>query len=789
MGFWLLLFLFIGSSILANSLRPKNINSDPSPSSLGDFSFPTAEEGRCIPIAWGTVHVKGGNVTWYGNLTVETLTKRVGNWISHQDVVTGYHYYLGVQYCLCYGPIDAIVDVQFDDRSPGYTKVSGAENDVLTFNNWGFFGGDDKEGGIAGTMVVWKGTNTQGADSYLQSVIGCSLPGYRGVCYAVLRGMYLGTSAYIKPLSITFRRCPNQLGVPSGHERIGEDANPACALYELLTEPRWGLGLPSGSVDLTSFRAAAETLFTEGVGISMIVDSQSPGNKLAEEILRHIDAVLFTDPFTGVLTLKLVRADYVKSALPLFNESNADGVEFSRPSWAETKNYIRVKFIDRANAYMSRIAFECNLANVQVRGGVMAIQEMDYKGFSTAALAQRVAARDLKTLSYPVATIRLNVNRTGWSLRPGSAFRLTWPTLGISEMVCRVTGLTGGDLNDGKVVVEAVEDIFNVTWTSNVDPGGGGWIDPRSLPTPLAFQRLEEMPYTVAGGNLRYVMTFASHGSGTARGYEVWSDPLNGTNFDKTEDVPVFSPTAQLVSNIAELDTSFNVYNGLDFTMVPSVKTGTENRSGSNLLIVDNEIIAFESCTDNGDGTFTIAGARRGALDSAPRAHLANARAWYLSAGRTDANAYGADVVVNVKMLPYNDSGVVTLANATAINKSTSSRASRPYCPCNLKMGGASYPATITGTVTVSWDHRNRLDTGWSYASPPGMTNAIEAGCQYRIQWRNGAGTVVREVTTTGKTDIYTPATGTGWTVRVYCEVISGGLLSQDYLLWTGAVV
>lgn len=40
-----------------------------SPASLEDFDVPVAEEGRPIPVVFGTVEVTGANVLWYGDLS------------------------------------------------------------------------------------------------------------------------------------------------------------------------------------------------------------------------------------------------------------------------------------------------------------------------------------------------------------------------------------------------------------------------------------------------------------------------------------------------------------------------------------------------------------------------------------------------------------------------------------------------------------------------------------------------------------------------------------------------
>jgi len=48
------------------------------PAGIDEFKFPTAEEGRAIPIVFGTRFVGGSNVTWYENLSTKEIKELVG---------------------------------------------------------------------------------------------------------------------------------------------------------------------------------------------------------------------------------------------------------------------------------------------------------------------------------------------------------------------------------------------------------------------------------------------------------------------------------------------------------------------------------------------------------------------------------------------------------------------------------------------------------------------------------------------------------------------------------------
>ncbi len=68
--------LVLVSTALSLALAPKPPK--PKPASLSDFDAPTAEEGRPIPVVFGTVLIRGPNVVWYGDLRTEAVKSEGG---------------------------------------------------------------------------------------------------------------------------------------------------------------------------------------------------------------------------------------------------------------------------------------------------------------------------------------------------------------------------------------------------------------------------------------------------------------------------------------------------------------------------------------------------------------------------------------------------------------------------------------------------------------------------------------------------------------------------------------
>ena len=67
MTFLVQLAILVVSAYVSAALAPKPPK--PKPAALTDFEVPTAEEGRPIPVVFGTVWVTGPNVIGYGDLS------------------------------------------------------------------------------------------------------------------------------------------------------------------------------------------------------------------------------------------------------------------------------------------------------------------------------------------------------------------------------------------------------------------------------------------------------------------------------------------------------------------------------------------------------------------------------------------------------------------------------------------------------------------------------------------------------------------------------------------------
>lgn len=721
MGFFVMFLVSLAVTVAGELLRPKQKFDDAKPSAIGDFSFPTADQSRVIGVFWGECKLQGPNTTWFGDYSMEPINKKIKTgWFSSDVVTQGYRNYLGVQLVFAFGPVEFISFIA-DDKVVKITNLVETDDYYsFTMDDPTFISADEPTNGLGGPVVLYKGTTTQEGDAYLNEQWGeDETSGFRRVCYAVLKHCYIGNSETPPPFGLIARRTPNQLGMTGGKHSVNGDANIACACYEVMVDRIWGLKIPLTKIDAASFIACGNTLFDEGIGISMLVDNPLVGKDLLADMLRHADGVIYPDPVTGLYTMKLARADYDIETLVEFNDSDTEheGFEFSRTSWQETRNTIIVNYVDREDNFQRRPVQYQDLANISVRNGTIDSESIDFLGYSNSTAALAAAARASKTRSAPLVRVQCYANRKAYDLRIGSVFKLTKVKFGLNGLVMRVIDINYGTLDDPRIMLTAIEDVFAVNGLAFDPPDPTGWTPPLSEPIALEAQGLFEMPYHALGVEQRYIGTLGAPAGPADLGYETWHDPAGGTAYVQTGRVTALTPTgltsAEIPAAGPAIDTvGFLISSGYRLDALSSVDdNGLE--AGENIALIrsaaGDEFIAWKTVVDEGAGR-RISNVWRAVYDSVPLTHPAGARIWFVSegSGALSESPYAADGTVTAKLLPYNRRGTLDLADASPVSLATVSRAWKPYPVAGPLVDGSSTAVNVSGDATITWNLRGK---------------------------------------------------------------------------------
>jgi len=622
------------------------------------------------------------------------------------STVVGYWYGLGLHMVLCHGPVDAVTEIRVGDRTAWTGNQTGNGNIAIVNRN--LFGGEEREGGLDGSLDVMMGAATQTPNAYLQSQLGTDIPAFRGVLSVAWRGLVSALNPYIKPWRFRVKRIP-RAWYPAKAE-INGDANPAHIVRECLTHADWGMGYPEADMDDVAFAAAADTLFAEGFGLSILWSQEQTIEAFILSIMQHVDGMLYADTRTGKFTFKLARDDYIAANLMVLSPANiARMEEFTRPSWGDITNQVTVQYRDGATDKDASFTVH-DVAAIQVQGGVVS-STVQYPGISNAALANRVAIRDLKQLSNALAKCTIVGNRQASALEIGGAFKLTWPAYGVTDLVMRVARISYGDLINGQIRIEAVQDIFGLPNAIYATPPATGWQDPISLPAPCPAQALYEVPYwqivkDVVGevpslladihATDGMVAALGARPSGDAIDYHAftwdvatasWADRQRGS----------FAPTA-IVDMVMPLSASAITLPLVSVLDIDYVTVGE-------LAIVDNEwlLVTAINLTLN---TVTV---QRGVLDSVPVVHGSGARIWF-AVPHFIKPAYVTGESAQIRIAPKTGKGELAVMLAGTLTTTLQGRFIRPYPPGNIRLNGAAYPLAVAGDLSIGWANRNRIN-------------------------------------------------------------------------------
>jgi hypothetical protein len=268
-----------------------------------------------------------------------------------------------------------------------------------------------------------------------------------------------------------------QVGLDVFNPRKTVDMNPVHIIREALTCPIVGAGEPDSSIG-ASFAACADKCFIENLGLSLIWDEPTNYKDFIADILRYISGVYYVDMLTGKYEMKLLREDYVEADLLLLDGTNTTTIaDIENQAIGQLVNTITATYsVSPRGKNGSVTVREQGLIDAQ--GGIVD-QRVDYPAVSTSYVAGRLALRDLRVLSCPLLGCTVGANREAMYLRPGDAFKLNRPDVGIENAIMRVSEIDFGDGIKNEITIKCMEDVFYLPDLPTVASN-----PPLSLPPP-----------------------------------------------------------------------------------------------------------------------------------------------------------------------------------------------------------------------------------------------------------------------------------------------------------------
>ncbi len=684
-------------------------------------------------------------------------------------------YHMSMHWMICHGPVDALLGIFIKERDawPGTTVYPDDQDDPetpeeaanifmkfvnfvasvttsgqatgqrmvatgpspLSINRPELFGGEKKEGGVRGVAYWLPGREDQVLPDTLANRLapgktGVQVPGFRGIASLFFYGtgkfpgfMWGQNNPYLPPVWVQVFRRSVGLDINKSTIQRAEyfpDTNAAHLIYECLTNSLWGMGAPTTILDVASFEALADLMVTERFGLSMGWFQQASIETFVTEVLDHIQATLFVNPRTGLITVKAIRADYDPDTLRTFDESNCVAKNRARRLWGETINEINIAWTNPATEKEETLTFH-DLANIAMQGATIS-DTRPYYGIRNPELASEVGVRDMRSASAPLFGTDIEVDRTAWDLLPGDVCKFAWAPDGLASIVMRVGRVDYGRPGAGVIKATLLEDIFALEPTEWVEPLKTAWVPSDTKPEPIEEVQIFTLPYPslaavgLTPSDYAYPRVVAGI-LAVAQGDDTTNIDVMGEGV-----LPNGNPTDLKLKTITQsglgsLQTALTVQastvyvggfgaisgdNGPEIGGFAYIGSGTD---------ADMEIVMLDAY-NSGTGAWTLA---RGVMDTIPRAWPISTPIWFLDQtfDAFDSNERVALEVVEYRLLPRTALGVLPLPLATVDTFTLSDRPYRPFRPANVTIDTVAFADVVylvaPTDINIAWANRNRL--------------------------------------------------------------------------------
>jgi len=676
-----------------------------------------------IPVGWGK-NILTPNCVYYDDFQAHANSSKSAGGKGGGGRATSYTYSATLVLALCEGPVSGIENVWQASPTPVTLATTG--------------------------LTLFEGAAGQGAWSYLATNHPDKALAYPHTAYLCAANYNLGSSASIN--SNTYEVEFPLMGTGCN----GVDADPAQIVYDFLTNPRYGVGFPAGSIDLGSLYGGTNTssyqcyCWAAGIALSPVLNNQESASSI---LARWLQLTNSTAVWSGGLLKFIPLGDmdltgnsktWLANDAPLYDLTDddflaADGedpVKITRSDPFAAYNRQSVEIQSRDDDYNTGPVEAFDQAAID-RFGSRIGSSVTAHEICDLSIAQTVAQLILQRGLYVRNTYTFSLSLEFSHLDPMDLVTLTDPAIGLNKTVVRITDIEEDD--DGNLTVTAeefpqgVQTASKYAVQSKVSTAPNNQVAPGSINPPIIF----EPPGSLAGALEVWVV-----GSGVEPqnwgGAHVWAS-YDGATYSQ---IGTIQPGAQgvLTAPLAAVATTaggptIDTANTLSVSLAESggalqSTSQTGAQQGATLCFVGGELLAYENAALTGTNAYNLSYLVRGlyGTQASVGAHATGAQF-----GRVDGNVfkygysnYQIGATVYLKFTSFNIYGAAeeSLADVAVYTHT---------------LGGSPTPSAVTiltGALTQAPGGVSlTLDATWT-ADPLAVTYIAEISTDTGVTWR-----------------------------------------------------
>lgn len=491
-------------------------------------------------------------------------------------------------------------------------------------------------------LTLFNGSNTQTPWSYMVSAHPSKALGYRNSAYLANSALDLGANGEIPQYSFEVVG----LAVATGSNSL--DANLADVLPLMLSNTRYGVGMPSSS--LGDYSLLRQYLNASGLLLSPVLDGQRATSEILTELFRAANSapvwsegVLKVIPY-GERQLVGNGSTYTPNMTPVYDLSEVDFIaEAGSPPVtvhvADDKdlwNKRTVEFFNRANNYNAEPVDLEDQADIELYGlrsaDIEALHCITQKSVALLAL-DNILKRGLYTEPY---SYEFKLSWKYVRLECMDLVTLTCASLGMSKLPVRIRSI---EEDEEGVLTIIAEPLAFGTATATLYPKqlvGGAQVDrlvsPGTANAPLIFEIPDSLSESVGSYEVRLAVSGSNPNWG---GASIWFSEDNATFKYLGK---VYGPARQGVlqsslASHADPDTVDTL--SVDLTESAGILlsgTDADRDSARTLMYLDNastgygEFISYKTATLTAASKYDLTSLRRGLFGSAIQAFASSVK-------------------------------------------------------------------------------------------------------------------------------------------------------------------
>jgi len=289
----------------------------------------------------------------------------------------------------------------------------------------------EKEFGNKVWYAFHNGASNQAVDATLHAALAEWTDPLRYTCYIVFRLKY--NMDY-------FQNMPSRQVELKGRKlfdfRDSSTAwsdNPVLALYDYITNNRYGMGINSAKLDITSWTAAANYCDTKGWTLNLVVTKDEAAIDTINNIMAHFRGTLVW--FDGKYYLRYADLNYESSCMTLDDEHIVQDVQgraaisISQPSKFKKPDGMRVRLIDKEKGFVTD--------DLMIGDDTGVVRQLDLLGCTDREMAANLGTYNLERLRLD-RTISGRFRDDALKLEPHDIITLNYSALSISSQLMRV---------------------------------------------------------------------------------------------------------------------------------------------------------------------------------------------------------------------------------------------------------------------------------------------------------------------------------------------------------------